>query len=357
MSILEISLLVRKMIVSRINVKFFAASLFIAGTTYFLIFFRSAEIKTISRKVSGLDFEEFLLKSKSKNVFFVETRKDTDNVEFTSRMACSIESAARVDSESKVVVFYTSFERLQTLKMSPIRDAVLSYSNVFIDFVNLSRISAGSPMEEFMKTDKFAASQYPIEHLADATRLLVLWKFGGVYIDGDVIVRRSFNTVPSNFVCRQDNRFDSDFANGVLGFNRNKDGLKILEMLMKEFAETYDPMGFASNGPGLVTRIVKQLCGIENMARIMLRKSCEGFSFLKPEQCYAVGYGEWPNFMTNNDSVVVNYVMNQVKESLAVHFWNRLSKNTILETHSSAPYIQLARQFCPRVLNASGDFF
>lgn len=332
---------------SRTQVRFLVIFLTVIVHMIYLSSISIPSRKTFSK------IREFFSISSDKNIFLLETRLDTENMSLTSRMACAIESAARANPERSVFLLYVSFERLKELKPSSIIDAVSSYPNVYFDFVNLTKISVGCPLEEFIRSKKWAESSYPIEHLADATRLLVLWKYGGVYIDSDVIVRRSFDTVPSNFVCKQD---ILTFANGVMGFNHEKDGQELLERLMKEFAETYDPSNFASNGPALITRFIKQLCGKTNIARIMIMKRCKGFSFLKTQECYAVGYPESMNLMTV-DSGVANEVMHRVNKSLVVHFWNHQTKYDILETKSVAPYVKLAKQFCPKVLNASGDFF
>lgn len=290
--------------------------------------------------------------SSGRNVLFVDSRLDFDIVKFTPRLACSIESAARKNPERNVILFFASSKRFKALKITPLVDAVLLYSNVFFDSVNLTKLSLGTPLEDIMRSNKIKKSRFPIEHLADAIRLLLLWKYGGTYIDTDVIVRRSFDTVPSNFICSE----YKGFPNGVMGFNHNEDGMEIVKLLMEEFASTYDPKGWAANGPHVITRVVKRLCGSDVISDIVKMKICKGFSFLKREECYAVRWMEWKDLMTD-DPRLTEKVMNKFNESLTVHFYNHLSKNHILKTRSNAPYIQLARKYCPEVFKASGAYF
>lgn len=335
----------------RTPVKLMAIVLFIVLVAY-LTLHRNPRSKITSRKFSSLDYEELPSESHSKNVFLVDAEVDTDHVKFTPRLACAIESAARANLGKKVILMYASLERLQALKYSPLIDALLSYQNVFFDSTNVKKLSIGSPMEELFKDEKLNSSKYHLEHLTDAMKLLVLWKYGGTYIDADIIVRRSFDTVPSNFVCRH----NAEFANGVMGFNHEKDGRELLEILMKEFAEAYDPDSFSSNGPQLITRVIKKLCGKVNIEEIMKMKSCKSFHFLKVQECYAVENQEWHKFTLNNRAAAVD-VLEKVSESLVVHVWGHFSKHNIMETDSVAPLLELARQFCPRVLQASGDYF
>lgn len=335
----------------RTNVKFLAVFFALAFVIFYTLSTKH-ENKMESRKLSGIDFEAFSSKSDTKNVFLVETGKEIDNVKFTPRLACSIESAARANVGRKVILLYAFQESFQELQYSPLIDAVLSYPNVFFDSTDVTELSIGSPMEEFVKSEKLAASQYPIEHLTSVLRLLVLWKHGGVYIDGDVIVRRSFDTVPSNFVCRQ----DDEFSIGVLGFDHENNGKELIETLMKEFTEKYNPDIASANDSPLVTQVIKQICSNSDIEEIMKMKSCKGFNFLEVQECYAVGYAEWEKFVSHEiaDSIEV---MNRVSESLVVHIWNHFSRHYIIETDSVAPYLELARQFCPKVLQASGDYF
>lgn len=308
------------------------------------------------RKVVNSGIEEKELESAS-NVFVIDSRTvaegDAEKVELSPRMACTIESAARAGIDRNVILFFTSQGRLDKLEDSTLINALLSYSNVFFHSANITKLSIGSPMEDFLKTDKLKSSKYPLEHISDAARLVILWKYGGVYLDADVIVQRSFDSVPSNFICRQ----GTFFGNSVIAFSPEIKSRKLIEVFMEEFANSYDATEFAANGPELMTRVFKQVCGKENLDEIMEMKDCGSFHFLKDEACYAIEWQQWKKLMSE-DPAVAEEVMNQVSKSLVVHFWNYLSKGHRLGTQSIAPYTQLARKYCPKVMEAtSGDFF
>lgn len=324
------------------------------SSNLFQVNFVSISLIALVAVTNSLSFNSYDSASitSGRNVLFVETRLDVKNIEFSNRVACSIESAARLNPERNVILFYAHQERLKALKISPVLDAMFSYSNVFLFYANLTKISVGSPMEEVMRTNGLRKSKFPVEHLSDAARLLLLWKYGGTYLDSDVIVRRNFDTVPSNFVCME----IKGIPGGVLSLNHEKDGLEIIQELMKEFAETYNPNEWAACGPHIITRVSKRLCGTNILTEIGKMKMCKGFNFLKREECYALRWMDWEDLMTTSPEIAEK-VMNKVNESLTVHFYSHISRNHILKTDSIAPYIQLARQFCPRVLKASGGYF
>lgn len=74
--------------------------------------------------------------------------------------------------------------------------------------------SIGTPLEQFMALDKLSKSSYPIEHTADILRILVLYKYGGVYLDLDVFSIFPLRLIDrNNFACLQ---LTNDLANGMI---------------------------------------------------------------------------------------------------------------------------------------------
>jgi lactosylceramide 4-alpha-galactosyltransferase len=67
---------------------------------------------------------------------------------------------------------------------------LLSYPNVHIRHLNFERYFMGSPLEEWYKGGALKASRWPRSHASDALRFLTLWKYGGTYLDLDVVVTR-----------------------------------------------------------------------------------------------------------------------------------------------------------------------
>ena len=57
--------------------------------------------------------------------------------------------------------------------------------NTELNFVNI--------LERFFKSDILAQSSYKPVHTADAVRLLLIYKFGGFYLDVDYVVLRDLN--------------------------------------------------------------------------------------------------------------------------------------------------------------------
>lgn len=238
------------------------------------------------------------------------------------------------------------------LKMSPVIEAILSHRNVHLRTLNLNEFSIGTPFEDFIQSGELLESKFIVTHTSDVLRLLLLWSYGGTYLDSDVIVRRRLDSVPANFVC-------DDVANTLNGavvnfdVHKNNSG-ELAERFIENMIEKFNGSVWGSNGPLLFTRVLTQLCHTKNTLEMVKIGNCQGFHVLPRQYCYPVPGVSWEKFF---DESQTKDVMTQVKNSLVVHFWNNLSKKTHLRADSSAAYTQLARKFCPKVIESCGEFF
>lgn len=122
------------------------------------------------------------------NIFFVETGNLKSNVKLSARQCCSIESAAFRNPEKRIFVLFVSRDRLSNLEITPQIKSILSYRNVQINYLNIEELSKKSPIENFIKSKKLSKSKFRLLHTSDVLRLLVLWKYGGTYLDMDMLV-------------------------------------------------------------------------------------------------------------------------------------------------------------------------
>lgn len=112
------------------------------------------------------------------------------------------------------------------LNHSSLIDAITAYSNVHLRLLNLFEFSRNTPLETFIHTDKLDKSKFQVSHTSDVLRILTLWKYGGTYLDLDVIVLR--NTSQKNFACREDGKI----INGAVLNLDTKSGKQISSMLI-----------------------------------------------------------------------------------------------------------------------------
>lgn len=234
-------------------------------------------------------------------------------------------------------------------ELSPVINALLTYSNVHLTYSNIKDFSKNSPLEAWFRRGAVLKSDHIVEHESDILRILALWKYGGTYFDLDVVVKKPVNSIGSNFACIEDGGL---INSAVLNLD-SKLGKSIAEKNFEEVIKHFDGHSWIGNGPSVLSNIVKKMCNTTNQSE-MTRERCNGFKVLPTENCYAIPYPNWRLFF---DEKQVQHVEEITKDSFAIHFWNKLSHDERLWTNSSAPYIKIAEKYCPRVLKASGNSF
>lgn len=104
------------------------------------------------------------------------------------------------------------FERL--LHVPDIIKTLSIFPNVFLRNANLTTFIRDTPMEALERHGLVYHSLWPPVHLADVVRLLVLYRYGGIYLDSDIIVMKSFRELRPVFLTTEEHDF---LNNGAMG--------------------------------------------------------------------------------------------------------------------------------------------
>jgi lactosylceramide 4-alpha-galactosyltransferase len=281
------------------------------------------------------------------NIFFLDTSTSTENVTINARQACAIESAAISNPLKRIFFVYKSKERFKSLTMTKHLEMLMSFPNILITFIDLEKLSVGSPVENFIKSGKLATSEFIEVHTSHILRILLLWKYGGTYIDTDMIVMKKFDSSLTNFACPESEDY---MSNAIINLDQ-KHGKKYAEIFLEDIATNFNASIYSQTGPFSITRVLKNLCNVEKFHEA---KECLGFHVLPKEKCYAIEWRQWEKLMNENDA---GNVMQEVKDSIVVHFWNKFLKTITLNINSKAPYVQLAKEFCPKTIATCGEYF
>ena len=92
-------------------------------------------------------------------------------------------SVALANPHMKIFVSFVSRHGDTKIPGSSAISAALSYPNVHFNYLDRIEFSAGTPIEQFMKSSKLLDSGFTVSHTSDALRYLLLWKHSGVYLD------------------------------------------------------------------------------------------------------------------------------------------------------------------------------
>jgi lactosylceramide 4-alpha-galactosyltransferase len=305
-------------------------------------------------RARSLDFDDILSSNfqpeNGKNVFFVESGNSEGNVTLKIRQACSIESAALVNPHLKIFVLFTSHQRLQNLTKTPEVEAILSYPNVYFNSIDVDKFSIGTPFEEFFARKVLKTSAFKVVHESDVVRIMVLWRFGGSYIDTDIIVRQKLDSTPPNYACPES---ETHINNAAINFQSISDNF-LVETFAFDLIRNFNGQSWGGNGPMMMTRVLKQLCNTNSTKEMVEKGNCKSFHVLKKETCYLVGGMQSALLFTDSKG---DEIIEALKNSIVVHFWNSATKAWKLRKNQTAAYVQLAWKFCPKVMAQTGDEF
>lgn len=96
-------------------------------------------------------------------------------------------------------------------------------------------------------------SKFPVSHASDILRYLTLWKYGGIYLDLDVIVLKSLEDLPPNYSGAES---ADNVAAGVMSFADSGVGHSLAETCVNDLRKNFSGSEWGYNGPGTITRFV-----------------------------------------------------------------------------------------------------
>ncbi|KAH8413325.1 hypothetical protein KR009_010022 [Drosophila setifemur] len=302
--------------------------------------------------------------SPGRSIFFHETScHQSENrhyklLELTARQACAIESAALHNPNFQVFVLFAgptyriSTDDRNMSHPQSLVEAILSYRNVHLRRLNLWSYATGTPIEEWLKDGRLFRSSYLFSHISDFLRYLTLYRYGGLYLDMDVVVLRNMEEVPPNYTGAESN---THLAAGVMSLAPTGFGHEIAESCLRDFQQNFDGKDWGNNGPGVITRVAHKICATKDIAVMQDDpKRCLGFKVFGRGAFYAVPWKQWRDFF---EPEKLEKTMALTKDSYIVHVWNKHSNKLPIKHGSNSAYAKYAEKNCPRAYKAAGEYF
>jgi hypothetical protein len=202
--------------------------------------------------LENISEKEYELLNTKLKIFFVQT---SENEDILSRHGCSIESAARLHPTGLVFVLMRS-KYIHLTKGSYIH--LNSYKNINFVHFNERDIYFGTSLIQLNKTKRKQYIHYfSISHMSDFVRTALLYKYGGIYFDLDVIPLRSFNSY-ANTVALETN----DGVNvAVLVFEKQHLVLDLqMDIQLKSIENKFNALCWNCLGPLALTDALKNVC-------------------------------------------------------------------------------------------------
>jgi lactosylceramide 4-alpha-galactosyltransferase len=192
--------------------------------------------------------ESQLLSNKLK-IFFVQT---SENADLFSRHACSIESAARLHPNGSIYVLMQS-KYIHLKKGSFIY--LRGYKNIHFIHFNEENIYYGTSLMRLNQTKRKEFIHYfTISHMSDLVRTALLYKYGGVYFDLDVIPLKNFDRFINTVALETDDAVNV----AVLAFEKQH---LVLDLQMDIQLESIgNTLCWNCIGPLALTSALKNVC-------------------------------------------------------------------------------------------------
>nr|XP_027810384.1 lactosylceramide 4-alpha-galactosyltransferase isoform X2 [Marmota flaviventris] len=266
------------------------------------------------------------------NIFFLET-SDRTNPNFL--FMCSVESAARTHPESQVVVLMKGLPGGQAPLPRHLGLSLLGcFPNVQLLPLDLEELFRDTPLAAWYRAVRRRWEPYLLPVLSDASRIALLWKFGGIYLDTDFIVLKNLRNLTN--VLGTQSRY---VLNGAfLAFERQHE---FLALCMRDFVAHYNGWIWGHQGPQLLTRVFKKWCSIRSLGE---SHTCRGVTALPREAFYPVPWQSWKRYF---EEVRPEELTRLLNATYAVHVWNKKSQGTRFEATSRALLAQLHARYCP----------
>uniref|UniRef100_A0A1D1Z0A5 Uncharacterized protein At4g19900 n=1 Tax=Anthurium amnicola TaxID=1678845 RepID=A0A1D1Z0A5_9ARAE len=291
------------------------------------------------RKQFASRAEEFLHGSSSDNSpckthFFMTWISPTES--FRERQLLAVESLFKSHPDACLLILSNTMDSARGARLlRPFLDMGFKASAMSPDYAYLFKDTPAESWFKRLQKGGVDPGEVPLgQNLSNLLRLAVLYKFGGVYIDTDVIVLKSFSSLRNAIGAQALDLATGNWSrlnNAVMVFDRKH---PLLYMFIQEFALTFDGYKWGHNGPYLVSRVVARLTG----------KAGFHFTVLPPSAFYPVDWsrirGLFLGPRSDTDSRWFSHKLENIRGgSLAIHLWNRESRTFEVERGSVIEHI------------------
>ncbi|XP_068229106.1 lactosylceramide 4-alpha-galactosyltransferase-like [Palaemon carinicauda] len=258
------------------------------------------------------------------------------------RMLCSLESAARAHPDIPVTLLMTSPVVRETALLQALKT---NFPNLQLLQLNVDLLFKGSILAFWYKERMWEKSRWPKSHFNDILRWLILRKYGGIYLDLDVVILRSLSSLPNCTGLES----DKWVAAGVLKFSPEH---SVIEGCIERIAEHFDGTVWGANGPELLTEVLHHTCDLQLPSG--QTPTCKDVKVMPTRAFYPIPWWEWKRYVTEDEDLS-HEILND-ESVYALHVWNLHTQHAKVDLRSHQPYASAARIHCPITVNHSGAY-
>jgi len=214
-------------------------------------------------------------------IFFIQT---SENEDILSRHACSIESAARLHTNGLIFIFMRS-KYIHKKKGSFNR--LYTYTNIRFVHFNEYDIYSGTTLSRLNETKRRQFIRYfTISHMSDFIRTALLYKYGGIYFDLDVIPLKTFSLFLNTVALESINGVNV----AVLAFEKQHLVLDIqMDIQLTSVNKKFNSFCWNCVGPSALSDALKRVCD-DNKLHIHSKDKCQQIDIQPSFVFYPIAY-------------------------------------------------------------------
>ncbi|XP_073299206.1 uncharacterized protein At4g19900-like [Primulina huaijiensis] len=228
----------------------------------------------------------------------------------------------------------------ETIELNFFGEFVKHGYNVAVVMPNLDELLKDTPTHIFASVwqEWKKSKNYPT-HYSELVRLAALYKYGGVYLDSDIIVLKPLSEL-NNTVGLENELAEKTLNGAVMSFRKHS---PFIVECLTEFYASYDDTLLRWNGADLLNRVAKNFSNnkdiVDMKKELLLQPS---FIFFPISESTMLRYFSAP--ATNTKQLEQDALFKKIlNESMTVHFWNSV---TSLIPESGSLIFRLLNQFC-----------
>lgn len=251
---------------------------------------------------------------------------------FGKREMFSLESVFKAHPKGCVAIVSKSMDSKRGKDLlKPLVEQGYKVLPVAPDLSLLFSDNPAGPWLEGLKAGEFDPGKIPItQNLSNLLRLVLLYKYGGIYLDVDVLVLKDVsglkNCVGIQAVDERA-RIWTSLNNAVMIFDQKH---PLLLKLIEEFTTHFDGNAWGHNGPYMVSRVVM---------KVAFNDPAYDFNIMSPTAFYPVNWFRITKYFrrpknANETQWTYDEDYRLKQRSYAIHLWNHVSSRLRIEEHS-----------------------
>lgn len=189
---------------------------------------------------------------------------------------------------------------------------------------NFTALVKETPLETFYDRKGFDYGTYDIQNRANALRLAIVYKFGGMYIDADFVVIND----PSSLGYGIHFQDSGSLNNAAFSFKRES---RVLKSLMQDFALKYNGNRWGHQGPQMFNRMFlhegfldKRFCYINKTTmKVICGLHQETINVWSYERISPLPWYAWPVLLKRANKGLIDEYKNN--GTIMIHTWNKMS--------------------------------